>query len=101
MACVVLAQLLLISVFKFWPVGEQEERVYRDEEVQEVALIDEVEITIQQSAPPAPPKPQIPEPVPDDQIIEEEIEFDAELNILDMPIAEPSRGTGTLGDEDV
>lgn len=101
MLSLVLAQIFTIGVFTFWPVNEDEETVYREEEVQEVALIDEVEVTIQESAPPAPPKPQIPEPVPDDEIVEEEIEFDAELNLIDMPISEPSQGTGSFGDEDV
>lgn len=101
MFSLVIAQLLLIGLFRFWPGPEEEETVYQEESVQQVTLIDEVEITVQQSSPPAPPKPQIPEPVPDDQVVEEEIEFDAELNLIDMPIAEPGKGTGEFGDEDV
>ena len=101
MLSLVIAQLLLIGIFKFWPKEEEEETVYQEESVQQVTLIDEVEITVQESAPPAPPKPQIPQPVPDDEVVEEEIEFDAELNLLDMPISDPGKGTGEFGDEDV
>lgn len=101
MLSLVIAQLLMIGIFKFWPKEEEEETVYQEESVQQVTLIDEVEITVQESAPPAPPKPQIPQPVPDDEVVEEEIEFDAELNLLDMPISDPGKGTGEFGDEDV
>jgi len=101
MLSLVIAQLLMIGIFKFWPKEEEQETVYQEESVQQVTLIDEVEITVQESAPPAPPKPQIPQPVPDDEVVEEEIEFDAELNLLDMPISDPGKGTGEFGDEDV
>lgn len=97
---IVVAQLLAIGVFKFWPDQKEKERVYQVDDSQEVALIDEMEITVQQSSPPAPPKPRIPTPVPDDEIIEEELEFESELNLLELPVTEPGQGTALRGDKE-
>lgn len=96
----VIAELLLISLFTFWPVPDQDKTyqdvVFSDNE----AIIDEVQITTQQSSPPPPPKPQVPVPVPNDQVIEEE-----ELVLEDIDISEYSdsisvAGLGRVGDSE-
>lgn len=91
--------ITMLLVVKLWPVEEKrvqpmEEMVYHDE-----ILIDEIEITRQQSSPPPPPRPSIPQPVPDDEIIEDVIEFDAEINFPDLPALPDEIGTGRFGDD--
>jgi hypothetical protein len=91
----------MILLIKFWPVEEKsieriDEIVYHDE-----VLIDEIEITRQQSAPPPPPRPQVPQPVPDDEIIEDDLELEEELNLVDFPDLPEDFGTGLDGDEQV
>jgi hypothetical protein len=91
----------MILLIKFWPVEEKsieriDEIVYHDE-----VLIDEMEITRQQSAPPPPPRPQVPQPVPDDEIIEDDLELEVELNLVDFPDLPEDFGTGLDGDEQV
>ncbi|NGP76642.1 hypothetical protein G3570_08360 [Balneolaceae bacterium YR4-1] len=97
---IVVAQLIVISVFTFWPVPDQvrtyQDIVFTDSE----AIIDEVQITTQKSSPPPPPRPQVPVPVPNDQVIEEEI-----LTLEDIDISEYSDsmsvvGLGKVGDSD-
>jgi len=97
---IVIAELIVISVFTLWPVPDQDRTyqdiVYTDSE----AIIDEVQITTQKSSPPPPPRPQVPVPVPNDQVIEEEI-----LTLEDIDISEYSDsmsvvGLGRVGDSD-
>lgn len=93
--------VFMILLVKFWPVQEriveeQEQFVYQDD-----VLIDEIEITRQQSAPPPPPRPQMPHPVPDDEIIEDNIEFDPDMDLIDFPDLPEGMGTGLEGDEEV
>lgn len=58
---------------------------------QEVAEMEEIIQTQQEERPPAPPKPQVPIEVPNDEVIEEtEIEIDADIDlgmVLDLPPA--------------
>lgn len=100
LASIVVAELLVISVFTLWPVPDQDRTfqdiVFTDSE----AIIDEVQITTQKSSPPPPPRPQVPVPVPNDQVIEEEI-----LTLEDIDISEYSDsmsvvGLGKVGDSD-
>lgn len=71
----------MISVFKFWPIDyiETEPTVYV-EPSQEI-FIEQSIATKQDAAPASPPKPQIPIPVPTEEVIDEEIEF---LDFEDM-----------------
>ncbi len=90
--------ILMILLVRFWPVKEKaveetEEIVFQDE-----ILIDDIEITRQVSSPPPPPRPMIPQPVPDDEIIEVELDLDAEMDLPDMPELPPELGTA-VGDE--
>lgn len=61
--------------------------------------MEDVEITRQESSPPPPPKPVVPFPVPNDEIVEEEIEFEADLDLSKLPDLEPGFGTGDTGNE--
>ncbi len=91
----------MILLIKFWPV--EEKSIVRIDEIvfQDEVLIDEIEITRQQSAPPPPPRPQVPQPVPDDEIIEDELEYEADLDLVDFPDLPEDFGTGFEGDERV
>lgn len=99
LGCLVIAQLMAIAVFTLWPVTEQtsepQEIVFDDSS----PIIDEATITRQSSSPPPPPRPQVPIPVPNDEVIEEEL-----LELQDIDISEYSDsmsvGFGTSGDSD-
>lgn len=98
---IILSLIVMILIVKLWPVQEKrvetvEQMVFHDQ-----VLIDEIEITRQQSSPPPPPRPTVPQPVPDDEIIEDIIEFDTEINFPDLPDLPEGSGTGRFGDEDV
>ncbi len=68
---------------------------------QEVVTMEEIIQTKQQERPPAPPKPQVPVEVPNDQIVEEvELTLDAEIDLgtpLDLP-PEPTEAKDTEED---
>ncbi len=95
----VIAELIAIAFFTLWPVQQQEqvqqEIVFDDSN----AIIDEAIITRQASSPPPPPRPQVPVPVPNDEIIEEEF-----MELQDIDISEYADsmtvGFGTEGDSD-
>ncbi|HMB98362.1 MAG TPA: hypothetical protein VKM36_07765, partial [Balneolaceae bacterium] len=63
-------QIGVVCLFKFWPADAREEVRYQSEPPRQEVLIDEIQITKQQSSPPPPPKPQIPQPVPSDEIMD-------------------------------
>ncbi len=100
MACIIVAQLIMISVFKFWPEKEIKRPafIYPDNEV---VVVEEMVVTRQANAPASPPKPQIPIPAPTYEIIEEDILDFPELNDFqnENPLSE-SITTGQTGDED-
>jgi hypothetical protein len=96
----VIVQILLIILIRFWPEYETSDEFSFDEPPQQPVLIDEIEITRQQTSPPPPPKPQFPNPQPTDEIIEVEFEIDADLDLPEMPKLEPGFGSGASGDEE-
>lgn len=84
MACLIVAELITIGIFNFWPVPSSDNRTMQDVKVSDdVIAIDDVVMTRQQNQPPPPPKPQSPIPVPKDEIIEEEIPELNEINVTD------------------
>jgi outer membrane biosynthesis protein TonB len=84
MICVVVAELIAIGVFNFWPSPSINSQTYQDMDTSDdVAAIQDVVITRQQDRPPPPPKPQSPIPEPTDEIIEEEIVEINEINVTD------------------
>ncbi len=101
MACIIVSQLIMISVFKFWPETEfkQPAFVYPDNEV---IVVEEMIVTRQANAPASPPKPQVPIPAPTYEIIEEDILDFPEMNDFqnENPLSE-SITTGQRGDEDL
>lgn len=92
-------QVLILILFKFWPTDARQEVTYQTEPPAQEVLIDEIQITKQQSSPPPPPKPQIPQPVPSDEVIEFEPDFEIDLDTPEMPDLEFGTGTATEGDE--
>lgn len=97
---IVIAELLVISVFTLWPVPDQD-RTYQDIVFTDSeAIIDEVQITTQKSSPPPPPRPQVPIPVPNDQVIEEEVLTLEEIDISEYSDSMSVVGLGRVGDSD-
>lgn len=75
MGCLIIALLIAIGVFKLWPELSEEKNndfyVIPDQEL----FVEQSIATRQEATPASPPKPQIPVPVPNDEVIEEEIEL--------------------------
>lgn len=96
MGALIVSLLLLIAVFKFWPEQQRtvSEFVFPEDET---IFVEEMVITKQANTPASPPKPQVPIPVPNDEVIEEEIdfpEFDIIFSIDSLSIAETTGQTG-------
>ena len=98
MSCIVLSQILAIGVFKFWPEKNLDDDIYQAIVYQDAVAVEEVVITRQESTPPAPPKPQIPIPVPNDQVIDEQVEIPEELDVLALDMSPFGEGIGGEGD---
>lgn len=99
MAALVMAQLLVLAVFNLWPVTENVE-VYQDITVtDENVALEDIQVTTQQSSPPPPPRPQVPRPVPNDEVIEEEIVFE-DYNPSDFADSLPVQDVGQVGNRD-
>jgi len=91
---VVVAELLCLLIVLYWPVSSPESTTIDFSTGNEpLALIDPPVITHQQSAPSAPPAPQVPVPVPNDEAIEQEVIL-PQINISNFgdPLA---TGTGS------
>ncbi len=103
MTCIIIAELLAIGVFNFWPVPEQQSEKKKNVTMNEDAvLIDEAVITRQASSPPPPPKPRSPVPVPKDEIIEDEIVVFDDSNISDFSDSlSTSKLPGTEGEGEI
>lgn len=96
---ILIAQILVIMTFKFWPEEQSEITTYQVELPDRQVLIDEIEITQQRSTPPPPPKPIIPQPVPTDEIIDYELDIDEVADLPELPDLDPGDGSGVDGDE--
>jgi hypothetical protein len=92
-------QIIVLLLFKFWPTDARQEVAYQSEPPMQEVLIDEIQITKQESSPPPPPKPRIPQPVPSDEVIEFEPDFELDLETPEMPDLEFGTGTAMDGDE--
>ncbi|MDZ7806947.1 MAG: hypothetical protein U5K71_07515 [Gracilimonas sp.] len=83
--------IIFLAIFKLWPVSPSAEVDYQEFYPDEEILIDNTIITQQTDSPPPPPKPMVPIPVPNDEIIPEDIEFPdiedvfAEESMSEMP----------------
>ncbi len=101
MGAIIVAQLILISVFKFWPESKYDRPVF-DRFEKEAIIVEEMIVTRQANAPASPPKPQVPIPVPNDNVIEEDIlEFPEMDDLLNTDPLSESITTGQRGDEEV
>lgn len=94
-----MSEIILICVFKFWPHTELEPPTFVYFE-REAIQVEEVIITRQANAPAAPPKPQIPIPIPNDEFIEEDIEFPELENLISFDPLSTTSTTGQTGDEE-
>ena len=83
--------MIILAFFKLWPVSPPEKAEFQEFYADEEILIDNTIITQQADSPPPPPKPMVPVPVPNDEIIPEDIEFPdiddipAEQSTSEMP----------------
>lgn len=75
MFSLICAELILLMILKLWPVQVTTPTSYDDPFTDEVIYVERAIVTQQMSAPASPPKPEIPIPVPNDEVIEEEIDF--------------------------
>lgn len=100
LAAIVVVQIGLILLIRLWPETIYEPNFEFDFSQESVAILDDVQVTRQESSPPPPPKPQVPVPVPNDEVIEEEIDFEVDMDLPSLPYLEPGVGSGTSGDED-
>ncbi|MDZ7719383.1 MAG: hypothetical protein U5K72_11260 [Balneolaceae bacterium] len=96
---IILVELGFILLIRLWPESVYEPEIDVQVQQEEVVALEDIQVTRQQSSPPPPPKPQAPVPVPNEEIIEEEIDFETELDLETLPLPEEGVGTGLTGDE--
>lgn len=90
----------MLGFFNFWPAPEQLKNENEDISFNEdVLMLNEAVVTRQESKPPPPPSPQHPIPVPNDEIIEEEIEFE-DVNLSDFSDSLSTTTFGQTGEGD-
>lgn len=100
MFSLICAELILLLILKLWPAQVETSTFYDDPFTDEVIYVERAIVTQQTNAPAAPPKPVIPVPVPNDEVIEEEIdfpEFDEVFTNFDAMGEEGSSETGGEG----
>lgn len=103
MSGIVAAELLFLALVHFWPAGPADE-IYQDNyETEQRTVIHAPVRTVQQSSPPPPPAPQVPIPVPNDEVIEEEEieDFNNELFSDALDSLSVTSGEGGEGDREV
>jgi len=100
MACIIIAEVIALGFFNFWPTPEDGSKTYQDINFSDdVVAIEDVVMTRQQSQPPPPPTPQVPIPEPNDKVIEEEIKLD-EINDTEFSDSLSTSITGSMGDSE-
>lgn len=100
MTCVAVAELLAIALFNLWPAPDQSKNSDRDLNYSEDVLAIEEVIRTEQNRPASPPKPQVPVPVPNDEVIEEEITTLDDLNVSEFSDSLSVAKLGNEGDSD-
>lgn len=100
MVSIIVAQLILISTFKFWPASKKETVSFNQFDKKAI-IVEEMIITKQANAPASPPKPQVPIPVPNDNILEEIIDFPELDNLLTIDLLSIENTTGQKGEEEL
>lgn len=99
MLSLIFAELLFLLVLNLWPVQTHQSNTYIESPSDEVIYIERAIVTQQTDAPAAPPKPQIPIPVPNDEVIEEEIDFLEFDDVFTNMDARGEEGTSETGGE--
>lgn len=99
MLSLICIELMVIILIKVWPENPKEITEYRDTFTDEVIYVEQAIPTRQESAPAAPPRPQIPVPVPDDEVIEEEIDFPEFDDVFSRIDAEGEEGSSSVNGE--
>lgn len=100
MGSVIVSLLILISIFKFWPESTKEPASFDTFEKRAI-IVEEMIVTKQANAPASPPKPQVPIPIPNDEVIEEIIEFPELDLLLNTDILSTENTTGQRGDNEL
>lgn len=98
MSGIAVSELLILLLVLFWPAGEQGPRTFQDLQLNENEIyLEETPMTTQATSPPPPPRPQVPEPVPDDVVIQEELPDFEELDISELEGPIVNFGEGRTG----
>lgn len=100
MACVVAAEVIAIGFFNLWPAPDRSDENSRDINFSEDVLAIEEVVRTEQDRPASPPKPQVPIPVPNDEVIEEEIPILDKINISEFSDSLSVAALGDQGDAD-
>lgn len=99
MFSLILVELFCIALIHLLPNTESETRQIEYYAPRAEFFVEDVIITKQPTAPASPPRPQVPVPVPNDQIVEEIIEFpDFDDLFSEDPIQIDEDGIGRKGD---
>lgn len=93
MVCIIISQCITLLIFRFWPAFDIEKEPPTFYESNQEIYIEQSIATKQDVAPASPPKPQVPVPVPNDEVIEDEIEL---LDFEDM-LSFEELGEGEVG----
>lgn len=96
MACIIAAEIIALGFFHFWPVPENPDKIFQDNDFSEDVLAIEDIIRTEQTEPASPPRPQVPLPQPTDEVIEEEI---TEIDDLNIAETSDSLSVAMLGNE--
>lgn len=99
MFSLIVVELFFISLIHFLPKVHSESQSLQYYAPQPDFFVEDVIITQQQTAPASPPRPQVPVPVPNDQIIEDLIDFPEFDDLFsEDPIQIEKDGIGRVGD---
>lgn len=98
MSGIAICELTMLMLVLLWPAVEPNRSTFQDREISESDIyLEEAPLTTQSSSPPPPPRPQLPEPVPDDEVIDEELPDMEELNNFDLERPTENFGEGRAG----
>ena len=97
LANIVLVELILIGLFKFWPNIKSTSHLPDITVSEHPIVLQDMTITRQGGVPPMPPVPAVPIPVPNDQIIQDPIPDLNISNILKLDGLPGNNGSGGQG----
>lgn len=99
MISLICVELFMITLIHVWPESSKVTEEYPDTFTEEAVFVEQTIPTRQESAPAAPPRPQIPVPVPNDEIIDQEIDFPEFDDIFTTLDADGEEGTSPVSGE--